>query len=200
MSYDKETWRSQVPNGQIPERMLAEISPVQFDIDLQGPAVMHPEAAAAMSALLQDAHADGVVELKVKYSYRTLAKQWEKWANYQAGGNVAAYPGTSNHGWAVSVDFTGLSLRALGWLRVHRGRYGYLADVPGESWHHTYQGGFDGPIESEEDMNLEKYHEGWEEFERRVKDGKFPKEPPKSWTLWKKRGWSAARFASEHPK
>jgi len=200
MSYDKETWRASVDNGKIPDRLLAEISPVQFDIDLNGPARMHPEAAAAMSQLLQKAHADGIVELRVKYSYRTIAKQWEKWANYQAGGNLAAYPGTSNHGWAVAVDFTGLTARALTWLKGNARRYGFLNDVSSENWHHTYQGGYDAPEHSEDDMNLEKYSEGWEEFEKRLKAGKHPTEAPKTWALWKRRGWNAARFASAWPK
>lgn len=142
MTYDKEQWRASVDNGQISPNRLAVIVPHQYDPDLEGPGMMHPEAAAAMGALLTQAEADGVTELSVKYSYRTIAKQWEKWRNYQAGGNLAAYPGTSNHGWAVAVDFTGLTPRALAWVKAHAGRYGFLADVSSENWHYTYQGGY----------------------------------------------------------
>ena len=39
-------------------------------------------------------------------SYRTYAKQVYLWQLYRAGrGNLAAYPGTSNHGWGLAVDF-----------------------------------------------------------------------------------------------
>ena len=38
-------------------------------------------------------------------SYRTFDKQQEFWNLYQAGkGNLAAKPGTSNHGWGNAVD------------------------------------------------------------------------------------------------
>lgn len=142
MAYDKDAWRRQVKNGMIAPSMLAEIEPRQFDIDLNGPAVMHPEAAAAMSALLKQAKADGITSLYVKYSYRTIAKQWEKWENYQNGGNLAAYPGTSNHGWAVAVDFSGLTTAALAWVKQNAKKYCFLNDVPSENWHYTYQGGY----------------------------------------------------------
>lgn len=142
MTYDKAAWRGSVVNGRIPADKLAAIVPTQYDPDLDGPALMHPEAAAAMSALLAAARASGVTELKVKYSYRTFAKQQEKYDNYLNGGNLAAVPGTSNHGWAVAVDFTGLTTRALAWLRANAGEYGFLNDVPSENWHYTYQGGF----------------------------------------------------------
>jgi hypothetical protein len=140
--YDKDRWRASVSNGKIPASLLAQIEPRQHDPDLNGPAMMHPEAARAMSALL----AAAPDELAVKYSYRTFAKQVEKWNDYKNGtGNLAAVPGTSNHGWAVAVDFTGLSTAALAWLKAHAKEYGYLNDVPSENWHYTYQGGYKPP-------------------------------------------------------
>lgn len=75
-------------------------------------------------------------------SYRTFAEQQHFWDLFQAGkGNLAARPGTSNHGWGNAVDLAhpptmrkvvdGLG-RPYGW------RWG---EAPSESWHVTYRGG-----------------------------------------------------------
>jgi hypothetical protein len=75
-------------------------------------------------------------------SYRTFADQQHFWDLYQSGrGNLAARPGTSNHGWGNAVDLAhpptmrkvvdGLGA-PYGW------RWG---EAPSESWHVTYRGG-----------------------------------------------------------
>lgn len=143
MAYRAWLWRLQVRNGQIPRERLAPISPPQYDADIGGPALMHPEAAAAMSALLRDAPWG----LHVKYGYRDLATQWQKWWNYQYGGNLAAYPGTSNHGYGVSADLTGLSWTVQQWLNNNARRFGFVNDVPSEVWHWTYTGGWKGDVD-----------------------------------------------------
>jgi hypothetical protein len=201
--YDKDDWRASVSNGQIAGARLAEITPRQYDPDLAGPAIMHPEAAAAMSALL----AAAPTGLAVKYSYRTLAKQWEKWQSYQNGGTLAAYPGTSNHGWAVAVDLTGLGTAQLLWLRNNAGRFHFLNDVISENWHYTYQGGFTPP-EEDDDVNLDKYIEGGDKYRDRYKqraaDGKKdpdPGPPPDDMDdRYAKAGWNDARFSGAWPK
>lgn len=137
--YDKEIWRASVVNGAIVLSKLDEVYPTQFDRDLGGPAVMHPEAAAAMSTMLQAAAEQGFPDLAVSLSYRTLAKQEEKWADFQAGGNLAARPGTSNHGWAVAADMRWGRLVTLAWLQANAPRYGFINDVASENWHYTYQ-------------------------------------------------------------
>jgi hypothetical protein len=139
--YDKETWRASVQNGAIALAKLDEIYPMQFDRDLGGPALMHPEAASAMSTMLQAAAEQGFPDLAVSLSYRTLAKQEEKWADFQAGGNLAARPGTSNHGWAVACDMRWGRLVTLTWLQVNAPKYGFINDVPSENWHYTFQEG-----------------------------------------------------------
>jgi hypothetical protein len=147
VAYDREAWRASVQNGRIPRDKLEQIDPVQFDPDLGGPALMHPEAAEAMGTLIRQAWEDGATGLLVKYSYRTFAKQQEKWDNYKGpdgrigtgdDGNLAAQPGTSNHGWAVAVDFTGLGENEINWLRRNSRRFGFVNDVPSEVWHYTY--------------------------------------------------------------
>lgn len=56
------------------------------------------------------------------------------------------------------------------------------------------------PIE-EDGVNLEKYDDGWSAFVARAKDkGSDPGPAPAEWSTWKKKGWSAARFAYNNPK
>jgi hypothetical protein len=198
MAYDKDRWRASVQNGRIPAALLDRIEPPQHDPDLGGPAVMHPEAARAMSALLGEAPAG----LAVKYSYRTLAKQTEKYAAWKNGsGNLAAFPGTSNHGWAVAVDLTNLSPTILAWLNTNARRFGYVFDVPGEPWHAVYYGGWTPPKGDEETVNLDKYLEGEAKFRERYKErGDKDPGPPPMGDKYAKAGWNAARFAANNPK
>ena len=201
MAYDKEDLRAQVENGKIPKSLLKEIVPTQYDPDLQGPGIMHPEAADAMSALLAAAKEAGHPGLRVKYSYRTIDKQWEKWRDYQAGGNLAAYPGTSNHGWAVTGDMTWSQSSDIAWAHSNCQRFGYKFDVPSENWHMTYQGGYKPDKGEDDDVNLEKYTDGWDLYEERFKkQGKDPGPPPEDRDKWFKKGWNAARLAVNNPK
>lgn len=143
MAFNTTEWRAQVVNGKIPLHLLDKVVPDQFDPDLGGPALAHPEAAAAMSQLLEDAKKAGHTSLRVKFSYRTFAKQEEKWANFQAGGNLAARPGTSNHGWAVAFDLSWLTEAAIDWAHSNAAKYGFVFNVPSERWHIVYEGGFE---------------------------------------------------------
>lgn len=206
MVYDKEAWRASVTNGAISRDKLAEVFPRQFDRDLGGPALMHPEAAAAMSTMLQRAEEVGFPDLAVSLSYRTLAKQQEKWANFQAGGNLAAVPGTSNHGWAVAADMRWGRLVTLAWLQANAPRYGFINDVPSENWHYTYQEHrWNGDTVTED--QLEKLNEAnqrgngedafWDAWTK--KDGDpgpvDPARPPAF-----RKGWSNARKSASNPK
>jgi hypothetical protein len=124
---------------------------------------MHPEAALAMGAMLRQAAEDGFGDLKVMYSYRTYAKQLEKWAKYQAGtGNLAARPGTSNHGWAVACDMGWSKAGSITWMRNNARRYGFVNDVPSENWHWTYQEHIWGGSElTEDEAKMLKWLEGF---------------------------------------
>jgi hypothetical protein len=81
------------------------------------------------------------VDLRVVDGYRTVAEQSRLYELYLRGrGNLAAAPGTSNHGWGLSVD---LDVRgeegASKWLRNNAARYGFFNDVTTEPWHWTYR-------------------------------------------------------------
>lgn len=86
---------------------------------------------------------------------RTVAQQQVDWNWYQADTEnhaAAAYPGTSNHGWARAVDITGYETAVSGWvlgkyvnvgpvwrwLMANMGRFGFSWDTgkaSKESWH-----------------------------------------------------------------
>jgi hypothetical protein len=204
MAYDKEAWRASHENGKIALSELARVEPIFFDTDLGGAAMMHPEAAAAASAMFAAARAAGIPELRIIYSYRTYAVQEVKWANFQAGGNLAAFPGTSNHGWAVALDLGGLTARALAWLRNNARRFGYVNDVPSEDWHWTYQEHiWTPPVAEEGDEALEKFMQGWRDYVDRLKgkNGVDPGPAPEGWDdEHRVFGWNAARFAANNPK
>jgi hypothetical protein len=94
------------------------------------------------------------VRLEISYSYRTYEKQVEKYEIYKNGGNRAADPGTSNHGWGTALDLgiptypeanTDPQFR---WLKTNALRFGFHNnDSPSEPWHWDYEGGH--PIEED---------------------------------------------------
>ena len=68
--------------------------------------------------------------LNFNSGFRTRAEQEAAYADYQAGGTLAAKPGSSNHefGAAADISFTPEQRAALG-------RFGLGLPVPGEDWH-----------------------------------------------------------------
>jgi hypothetical protein len=75
-------------------------------------------------------------------SYRTFADQQHFWDLFQSGrGNLAARPGTSNHGWGNAIDLANppTMRKVIDGLGAPYGwRWG---EAPSESWHVTYRGG-----------------------------------------------------------
>ena len=126
-------------NGQLPDSTLAPIKDGRL---LKG-------AAAAWNAMNVHARLLGLelTPTGSMSSYRTLAQQKLLYAQYLSGGNLAAKPGYSNHGWGVAVDVATLQMRQLidrigepyGWAKK-------WSDAPTEYWHLTYQAGhYAGP-------------------------------------------------------
>ena len=119
-------------NGQIPATALQRIG--------EGGHRLYGPAAASFQNLMQAARADGV-KIGVTDSYRSYDQQVDvaqRKGLYKNGG-LAATPGTSNHGWGLSVDLD-LDNRAQTWMRANAGRFGFVEDVPREPWHWTFQG------------------------------------------------------------
>ncbi|MBV9365354.1 MAG: peptidoglycan-binding protein [Solirubrobacterales bacterium] len=76
-------------------------------------------------------------------SYRDLQQQQQLWNLHRSGrGNLAARPGTSNHGWGLAVDFATPKMRGVvdaigagfGWSKR-------WSDAPSEWWHVLYKPG-----------------------------------------------------------
>lgn len=76
-------------------------------------------------------------------SYRTLAQQQYLWNLWRAGrGNLAAHPGTSNHGWGLAVDLATPQMRSV--VDKIGSKYGYAkrwSDAPSEWWHIKWKAG-----------------------------------------------------------
>lgn len=70
-------------------------------------------------------------------AYRDMTGQRKTWADYLAGGNLAARPGTSNHGWGKAIDIPTWTMQQL----VHRVGKNLSWDkieAPSEPWHFNY--------------------------------------------------------------
>jgi hypothetical protein len=198
MAYNQTAWRNEVENGRIPGDKLAQIVPTDYDADLGGPARMHPEAAWNYQRMCAAAREVGVY-LSISYSYRTYAKQVEKYENYQHGGNLAAVPGTSNHGWATALDLgipaypAAHQSRAFQWLEDNAARYGFHNnDAPSEPWHWDYEGGH--PIEEDPDMAA------FADFKEGVKAAKDGKPVPNNASDDFKFGYNMETRAVSNPK
>lgn len=102
------------------------------------------DAAAAWNAPNGPA-ANGLTPSGYQNGYRDLATEWIYWNEYQAGtGNLAAYPGTSNHGWGKAIDVSEEWMRA--WLDDHGARFGWKkTEAFSEWWHMNYVGGVNFP-------------------------------------------------------
>lgn len=74
-------------------------------------------------------------------SYRLYADQVYFWNNQPP---LAAYPGTSNHGWGKAVDVAAMWMRQ--WIDEHGARFGWRkTEAWTEYWHINYVGGV-GPF------------------------------------------------------
>jgi cell division protein FtsB len=132
---------SQYPNGQIP---LSALCPIW------GAAGQYLRADAAYAYdRLSHAYADRFgLPICVTDSYRSYASQVDLYARKP---NLAAHPGTSNHGWGTAVDLCG-GIQSFGtvtheWMLVNAPLYGWFhpgwAEPGGsrpEPWHWEFGG------------------------------------------------------------
>ncbi|WP_369056107.1 M15 family metallopeptidase [Kineococcus terrestris] len=117
-------------NGRVPASALQTIG--------RGKHAMWSPAAEAFGRLEAAAARDGVT-FGVTDSYRSYDQQVDlarRKGLYSQGG-LAARPGTSEHGWGLSLDLD-LDGRALTWMRANAARFGFTENVPRESWHWTF--------------------------------------------------------------
>ena len=129
-------------NGYIPRSAL---SPITRAVNGEQAYLTH-EAAAAFLAMNAESERDYGVTLRTasaRTAYRPYADQEYFWDQYlHHGGNLAARPGTSNHGWALAVDLATPQMRAIVDKIGHR--YGWAkewSDAPSEWWHLRWREG-----------------------------------------------------------
>lgn len=129
-------------NGRLPRVALA---PITKTVDGKQAFLVRP-AARAFMAMNAESEARFGVTLRVASppeAYRTLAWQEYYWKLYQEGkGNLAAKPGTSNHGLGLAVDLATPQMRHI----VDRigAKYGWAkkwSDAQSEWWHIRYRSG-----------------------------------------------------------
>jgi len=89
--------------------------------------------------------------VEVNDSYRPLGKpgdwranrwtQWAAWERYQAGGNLAARPGTSNHGLGLALDVPYQTQKLIANYGSNFGFKKQWSDAPSEAWHFKWKEG-----------------------------------------------------------
>lgn len=126
-------------NGKLPKRSLKPIT---------GGGYLRSDAAKAWNAFAKSVRARYGIKVQVTDSYRPLGKpgdlargkwsQWAAWERYQRGGNLAARPGTSNHGLGISVDTPAGTQDAINAYGRPFGFHHSWSDAPSEPWHFTF--------------------------------------------------------------
>ncbi len=117
-------------NGKLKASELADIPGGQ----------LRKDAAAAWNAPGGPADA-GLRPTGLRSSYRLYADQDYFW-NHQPP--LAAYPGTSNHGWGIAVDLAEPWMRH--WIDAHGAPYGWKkTEALSEWWHVNWVGGVSFP-------------------------------------------------------
>lgn len=129
------------PNGLIPANALCSLG--------VGSHLLRCDAAAAYSAMASAFAATFGRPLCITDSYRSFGSQVTL---YGQKPQLAAVPGTSNHGWALAVDLCGgvdrFGTAEYQWMVANAGRFGWIHPTwadPGngreEAWHWEYAGG-----------------------------------------------------------
>lgn len=129
-------------NGRLPQSALA---PITRAVNGEQ-AYLEKHAAAAFMAMNAESEAKYGVTIRVasaRVAYRTYAEQVYFWNLYKSGrGALAAYPGTSNHGWGLAVDLATPQMRSI--VDSIGAKYGWAkkwSDAPSEWWHIKYRAG-----------------------------------------------------------
>jgi hypothetical protein len=116
---------------------------------------MTTSTACAFDKMASAAKKDGV-RITIASAFRTIARQEYFWKCYQTkkcnSGNLAAQPGTSNHGKGIALDLNtdcGKQTRAkpncnkskvYQWLYNNGHKYGFTRTVKSEPWHWEFRG------------------------------------------------------------
>ncbi|KQO46594.1 MULTISPECIES: D-alanyl-D-alanine carboxypeptidase family protein [unclassified Frigoribacterium] len=136
-------------NGRIPASML-ELVPAS----VAGSGFLRDDAARQFFGLGLAFQSAVGRPLRITEGYRSYDRQVDYWNRYQAGtGNLAAYPGTSNHGWGISCDF-GSGVETSGssakrWMDANAPSFGWSPTgntfSRPEPWHFDFVSAYTGP-------------------------------------------------------
>jgi GH25 family lysozyme M1 (1,4-beta-N-acetylmuramidase) len=121
-------------NGQLPESAL---SPAATGVECSKPLGQFSNEAAAAYNTAALAAGKRLPTNGCDSAYRPIERQRYYWSLYQSGhGNLAAYPGTSNHGWGTAGDE---AVWVQGYFRLHGHRFCWRkTEAFSESWHYNY--------------------------------------------------------------
>ena len=104
---------------------------------------LRKDAAAAWNAMHEEIKKKTGIDIRPsgsRSSYRTYSEQQYFWNLYQSGkGNLAASPGTSNHGWGLAVDVATPAMADA--INKYGAPYGYQkkwSDASNEWWHFKF--------------------------------------------------------------
>src|SRR4051812_19700053 len=126
-------------NGRLPASALVRVHHPSAVV------YMEREAGVAFEAMRQESlqrYGIDLYPLGPVSGYRPFAAQQHFWDLYISGrGNLAARPGTSNHGWGRACD---LATPLMRWVVNQIGaKYGWRkTEAPSEWWHVNYVGGY----------------------------------------------------------
>jgi GH25 family lysozyme M1 (1,4-beta-N-acetylmuramidase) len=121
-------------NGQLPESAL---SPAATGVKCSKPLGQLSNEAAAAYNTAALAAGKRLPTNGCSSAYRPLSIQQEFWLLYITGrGNLAAVPGTSNHGWGTAGDE---AVWVQGYFRLHGDRFCWRkTEAFSEPWHYNY--------------------------------------------------------------
>lgn len=150
-------------NGQLPASALKPIA---------GGGQLANDAAKAWNALAAHVYKKQGYKISASEGYRTLDRQWYFWNLHQSGtGNLAAYPGTSNHGWGLAVDLHSYTDRLM--IDKYGAKFGWSkswSDAPSEWWHIKYQPGhYHGPNPGTDYVAGPKKPKWWDRVKARLR-------------------------------
>lgn len=121
-------------NGHLP---LTALSPIASGVKCEAPAGQLSNEAAAAYNTMALAAGQRLATNGCDSAYRSYERQVYYWALYIQGvGNLAAHPGTSNHGWGTAGDE---STWVQGYLKLHGERFCWRKiEAFSEPWHWNY--------------------------------------------------------------
>lgn len=108
--------------------------------------MMRSDAARQLSGMMQEFFRARKKKLSLSEGFRSYDTQgwyYNRYIKKLPGWTLAAFPGTSIHGWGLSADLNvdggNPSGDDLVWLRNNAAKYGFVNDVSTEPWHWSYR-------------------------------------------------------------